>query len=155
MAGVLGAVKVTVAPDTKLPKESTTVAINTRPNFVFTVAFCGVPPVAVMEAGVPAEFVSEKIAEVEIPDTAARMLYPPAVVLAVTATDVACPIEFVTAVVLNAPPKLALAPVPGAVNVTVTPWTGVPKESVTVAISRFVKAVLTVALWPPVAAVTL
>src|SRR5947199_268780 len=52
-------------------------------------------------------------------------------------------------VVTVAPPgKVALAPLPGAANVTLTPDTGLPNWSVTVATNGLVKVVLTVALWP-------
>ena len=44
------------------------------------------------------------------------------------------------------PPKVALAPLDGAVNVTVTPLTGLPLASVTVACSAVVNAVLIAAL---------
>jgi hypothetical protein len=73
--------------------------------------------------------------------------------LAVNVGAVATPLLFVTALAVSEPPlKVAPAPLPGAVKVTVTPLTGVP-ESVTVARSGVEKAVFTVALWgvPPLA----
>src|SRR5437764_200964 len=65
-------------------------------------------------------------------------------VLAV-ATLLAWPLAAVTAV---APVKTALAPLPGAVKVTVALGTWLPYWSLTKAWSEFMNAVLTVALWP-------
>ena len=56
------------------------------------------------------------------------------------------PLALVTAVAVADPPKVALAPVEGAVKVTVTPLNGLLPASVTVACSAVVKAALTVAL---------
>src|SRR6267143_1330194 len=73
----------------------------------------------------------------------ARTLYgPPAVPLAVNAGAVATPLAFVVAVaVVTLPGNAPLAPLDGAVKVTVTPVIGLP-DSVTVAWSRAPKAVL-------------
>jgi hypothetical protein len=65
--------------------------------------------------------------------------------LAVNTADVATPELFVTAV-FTPPANVPLAPLPGAANVTVTPLTGLPPESRTVATSGFVNAVLIGAL---------
>src|SRR5438093_1313504 len=54
LAPLPGAANVTSTPLTGLPKESLTVAWNAVANAVFTVAFCGVPAVAAILAGVPA-----------------------------------------------------------------------------------------------------
>jgi hypothetical protein len=59
LAPLVGALNVTVVPATGLPKESATVACNGLGKAVFTVVVCGVPPVAVIEAGAPARLVSE------------------------------------------------------------------------------------------------
>jgi hypothetical protein len=58
------------------------------------------------------------------------------------------------AVAINDPLNAALAPVPGAVNVTVTPLSPFPPESFTVAASAVPKAVPSAVLCgvPPVAA---
>ena len=64
---------------------------------------------------------------------------------AVGATVVATPLALVTAVVVLDPPNVALAPLAGAVNVTVTPATGLPPLS-TVACSPAPNAVVTFAL---------
>ena len=69
----------------------------------------------------------------------------PAVALAVNTTDVATPLALVVAV-FTPPAKVPLAPVVGAVNVTVTPLTGLLPASFTVACSEVAKAVLIVAL---------
>jgi hypothetical protein len=66
--------------------------------------------------------------------------------LAVNAGAVATPLPFVTAVAVNDPLNAPLAPLAGAVNVTVTPLTGLLLESFTVACSAVAKFVLTVAL---------
>jgi hypothetical protein len=63
--------------------------------------------------------------------------------LAVNKTEVATPAAFVTAV-LTPPAKLPEAPLAGAVNVTVTPLTGLPPASVTLAASGLAKVVLMV-----------
>ena len=69
--------------------------------------------------------------------------------------DVAIPDAFVTAVVVLLPPKLPLAPVDGAVNVTVTFATGFEAASVTRACSATPNAVLiTVLCGVPAVAVT-
>ena len=94
-----------------------------------------------MAAG-PAVLVSAKLAGVAIPVADAVILKAPAVVFAVNAAEVASPVDEVIAVLVEAPPKLALAPEPGAVKVTVTPDTGFPSESFTVATSGLEKAVL-------------
>ena len=64
--------------------------------------------------------------------------------MAVSAEAVAWPLALVTAVA--DPPKVALAPLDGAVNVTVTPLTGLPPASFTVACSAVAKALLIAAL---------
>jgi len=73
--------------------------------------------------------------------------------LAVNAGALAIPLEFVATLAVNAPLKLPLAPLPGVVNVTVCPVTGLPPESVTLACSTVAKTVLMVALCgvPPLA----
>ena len=66
------------------------------------------------------------------------------------------PLAFVIAVAVAEPLKAALAPDVGAVNVTVTPLTGLLLASFTVACNAVVNAVLTVALCGvPAVAVTL
>ena len=65
---------------------------------------------------------------------------------AVSAGAVAWPLALVTAVAVAEFPNVALAPLPGAANVTVTPLTALPPESLTVACSAVAKAVLMVAL---------
>jgi hypothetical protein len=66
---------------------------------------------------------------------------------------VATPLLFVTAVAVAEPLKAPLAPVAGALKVTVTPLTGLLPASFTVACNAEPNAVLTVALCgvPPVA----
>ena len=60
---------------------------------------------------------------------------------------VATPLLFVVAVVAVCPPaNVPLAPLAGAVNVTVTPLSGLLLASLTVAASAVAKAVFTVAL---------
>ena len=75
--------------------------------------------------------------------------------MAVSVGELATPLAFVVAVTVVAPPKLPLAPLPGAVKVTVTPLSALPPESCTVACSAVANALLTVALCgvPPVAAI--
>ena len=66
--------------------------------------------------------------------------------MAVSAGAVATPLAFVTAVAEAEEPNAALAPLDGAVNVTVTPLIGLPPVSFTVACSAVANAVLMVAL---------
>jgi hypothetical protein len=69
-----GAVNVTLAPGTALPKLSLTVATRALPNAVFTVVLCPDPDVTVMLAAAPATFVSVKLAAVLTPLAAAVTL---------------------------------------------------------------------------------
>jgi hypothetical protein len=137
-------VNVTTTPLTGFPKASVTVASRFVTNAVFTVALCGVPAVAVILPAPPDVFVRLYVA-VPVPGVVAVTLYEPAVLFAVNTAAVATPLVFVVAV-FTPPANVPLAPDPGAVNVTTTPPTGLPKASVTVA-SRFVaNAAFTVAL---------
>ena len=97
---------------------------------------------AVIDAAVPAVLVSAKLAGVVTPATEAVTVYgPPAVALAVNVAEVATPLLLVVAV-LTPPAKLPLAPEAGGVKVTVTPETGLPPLSFTVATRGAAKAVL-------------
>jgi hypothetical protein len=71
LAPALGAVKVTLTPETGLPPLSFTVACKAVANAVLIVALCGVPAVAVMLAAAPAVLVSEKLAVGVTPTAAA------------------------------------------------------------------------------------
>jgi hypothetical protein len=71
LAPLPGAVNVTVTPGTGLLEASLTVAWNAEPNGLPTVALCGVPPVAVMDAAVPAVLVKVKFAGDPTPATVA------------------------------------------------------------------------------------
>jgi hypothetical protein len=66
--------------------------------------------------------------------------------LAVGIDDVAIPDVFVIAVAVLLLPNIALAPVAGAVNVTVTPESGFDAPSVTFACSALANDVFTVVL---------
>ena len=101
---------------------------------------------AVIVAAAPALFVSEKFTVVSPVAAAVTVYGPPAVTFAVNGA-VATPDAFVATVIvtvllLNTPD----APDPGAVNVTFTPETGLPSESLTVACSGVANAAPTVAL---------
>jgi len=127
-----GAANVTVTPLTGLLPESVTVTCNWTAKALLIVAFCGVPALSTMLAGGLPKFVREKLAGEATPETVAVIVYEPAAPLAVKIAAVATPDAFVVAVF--APPANApLGPLPGAVNVTVTPLTGLPPESFTVA----------------------
>ncbi len=129
-----GAINVTVTPLTGLPFESVTVADSAVANCVVTAALCGVPPVAAIVPSGAGVFVSEKLAVPATPLTEAAAMKLPMVPLAVSAGEVALPEASVTAVAVFVPPaKLPLAPLAGAVNVTVTPLTGLPPASFTAA----------------------
>ena len=68
--------------------------------------------------------------------------------MAVGVGEVAAPFTLVIAIAVCDPPKLALAPLDGAVNVTVTPETGLFPASLTVATNAAPNAVLIAALCP-------
>jgi hypothetical protein len=74
LAPLDGAVNVTLAPDTALPKVSVTVATKALPNAVFTVVLWPDPDATVILAAVPAVFVSLKVAAVLTPLAAAVTL---------------------------------------------------------------------------------
>src|SRR5450755_4492768 len=142
-----GAVNVTFTPATGLLDASRTVTASGLVNAVLMVALCGVvPALAVIDAATPAVLVSAKLT-VARPVAAAVTLYgPPAVLLAVNGAD-ATPAALVattmvSVLLLNNPE----APEPGAVNVTLTPATGLLPTSRTVTASGLAKAVLMVAL---------
>jgi hypothetical protein len=153
LAPLAGAVNVTVTPLTGFPPLSFTVATSFAGKAVLIAAVCGVPPVAAIDDAVPLLFVSAKVAGLATPGTDAVTLYEPTMAFAVKTLEVAIPDAFVTAVAppANVPP----APLAGAANVTVTPLTGFPPLSLTVAMSFAAKAVLIVAVCgvPPVAAI--
>src|ERR1700680_3290763 len=115
--------KVTVTPPTGLPPESLTVASRAA-KAVLICTLCGVPPVAVTEAGVGA-LVSEKVAELA-PVTEAVTVKDPVVPFAVSVGAVATPLELVVAVAVAPPGNDPLAPAGLTVKVTVTPPTGLP-----------------------------
>jgi hypothetical protein len=118
-------------------------AVIVKLNAVFAVAVDGAETEKCVAA--PGVLVSEKFTVVK-PDAAAVTVYgPPAVAFAVKGAA-AIPDAFVGTVIatwllLNRPD----APVPGAVNVTLTPDTGLLPASFTVTANGFVKAVLMVA----------
>jgi hypothetical protein len=131
-----------------LPNWSVTVATKALANAVFTVALWPEPDVTTIFAAAPATFVSLKVAAVVTPFAAAVTLEPPATVFAVTLSD-NWPLPFVVAVIvivllLN----FSLAPLDGAVNVTLAPDTALPKLSFTVATKALPNGVFTVVLWP-------
>src|SRR5438132_1580321 len=108
-----------------------------------TTADCGVVPgLAVVEAAAPTLFVSEKLTVIS-PVTAAVTAYgPPAVEFAVNvaeATPEALVGKVMVAVLLL---NLPDAPDPGAVNVTITPDTGLLPPSFTVTANGLAKVVL-------------
>ncbi len=138
-----GAVNVTLTPDTGLLPASFTVTASAFPNAVETVADCGVVPTfAVIEEGAPAVLLSEKFTAVRLPDDAVTVYGPPAAAFAVNGAD-AMPEELVvTVVVIELLPNRPDAPDDGAVNVTLTPFTGFPAASFTVTESAVPNTVL-------------
>jgi hypothetical protein len=71
LAPEAGAVNVTVTPLTGFEPLSSTVATRGAANAVLIVALCGVPLVAVIDAGAPTVFVRLKLAGVDTPATVA------------------------------------------------------------------------------------
>ncbi len=116
-------------------------------------ALCCVPLPTAIEAGGPGMFFSAKLAVIARPEIEAVTVKLPVVKLAVNGMEVATPEALVTAVLLP-PEKAPLAPLPGAVNVTVTPLTGLPLASSTVTASAAPNTVLICAVCgvPPLAA---
>ena len=102
-------------------------------NAVLTDAFWLLPATAIMETAAPAVLVRLKLAVPDKSGTDALTEYHPAVVLAVKIGAMATPELLVTAVatLLSVDEKVPLLPPNGAVNVTVTPLTGVALMSVT------------------------
>jgi hypothetical protein len=123
-------------------------------NAVLIVALCPLPVDTATVAADPAVLVRLNVvgvAGLQEADT----VYVPALLLAVKVDAVATPVAIVAAVVVtvllaNRP----LAPVDGAVNVTVAPWMATPPASFTVAARAVPKAVLMVADCPDVLATT-
>ena len=124
--------KITPMPETGLLLASFRVTDRGFANAVPIVALCGVAPeLALIEAGAPARLVREKFTVVS-PGADAATEYGPAVLFAVNETE-ATPDALVRAVMeaallLNNPE----APKAGAVNVTLTPATGLLLESLAV-----------------------
>jgi len=138
-----GAVNVTFTPETGLLPASFTVTARGLANAVLMAADCGVVPAfAVIDAGAPAVLVKEKFT-VARPVAAAVTAYgPPAAAFAVNGAD-ATPEAFVgTMMVVVLLLKAPDAPDPGAVNVTLTPETGLLPASFTVTASGLANAAL-------------
>src|SRR5215469_15585771 len=96
------------------------------------VALCPLPALTEMALGAPAVFVRENEAGVVTPDTEAVTVKDPTLLLAVKVDAVATPLELVVAVVVAvALANVPLAPLPGAVKVTVTLGTGLLEASTT------------------------
>jgi hypothetical protein len=145
LAPLPGAVNVTTTPLTGLLPASVTVATKGAENGELIVALCPEPLVTAMLAGGAPTFVKGKFAEV-VPVALATTLYgPPTVAFAVNVPDVATPLAFEVAV-FTPPANVPLAPLPGGVNVTTTPPTGLFPASVTVATNGAANAVFIVAL---------
>lgn len=145
LAPVLGAVNVTVTPLTGFDPLSRTVTTSGNAKAALTAALCAEPLVAVTDAATPALFVKLKVAGVDTPAAVALTVYVPAVLLAVNAAEVATPFASVVAV-LTPPANVPLAPVLGAVKVTVTPLTGLDELSFTVTTKGAENAPLTATL---------
>src|SRR6266851_1278031 len=146
LAPLPGAVNVTVTPLTGLLFASFTIARSAFGNAVPITVVCGVPPLGLRVAGAPGVLVRLKLAGVATPATAAVTVYVPAALFAVSTGAVATPLARVTAVTVSDEPNNPLAPLPGAVNVTVTPLTGLLFVSFTMACRAAENAVFTVAV---------
>ena len=134
-----------MTPGTGLENESFTVADSALVKAVLIVADCDEPAVAVTDAAAPGELVSKKFTVGRFVAVAVTVYCPPAVVFAVNAADATPDAFVVTGIVVTLPVNLPDAPVPGAVNVTLTPDTGLFPASSTVTASG-VNAVFTVAV---------
>jgi hypothetical protein len=147
LAPLPGALNVTGTPTLALPNASVTVTLKGVGKAVLMSTLCPPPPVAVIRAGAPTLLVRLNVAEAA--PLAAVTVYAPATVLALNVGEVALPLLSVFTGL--GPPKVPLAPLPGAENVTGTAGVGLPKLSTTFTLRGAAKAVLTVALWllPP------
>src|SRR3984893_12317875 len=138
LAPVAGALNVTVWLGTGLPWASFTTTSNALPKAALICALCGVPLTTAIDAGTPAVLVRAKVAGVATPATGAAMFEgPPMGELAVALTEV-----WPCALVCAAAVRVALAPVAGAVNVTVWLGTGLPWASFTTTSNALPKAAL-------------
>src|SRR5258708_222278 len=147
LAPLVGAVKVTVTPLTGLLDRKSAVAGKSVALGGLRIVQRKIPTVAVILAGALARLVREKLAGVESTSTEAFTLFgPPAVLLAVKIAAVATPCALVTAV-LTPPANVPLAPLVGAVKVTVTPLTGLLDASLTVSCSCVANVLLIDPLW--------
>ena len=90
------------------------------------------PVVTVMLAGIAVVLVRLKLAAVRLAAPAVTVKVP-SVLLAVSVGAVAMPLALVLTVAVREPLNAALAPLDGVVNVTLTPFTGLPLASFTVA----------------------
>jgi hypothetical protein len=140
----VGAVNVTATPATGFEALSTTAATSGAENAALIAALCGVPLIAVMEAAAPAVFVNMKLAGAVTAATVAVTINAPDVPFAVSAVEMAMPLELVIAIVVLLPvsAKIPLAPVVGAIKVTTAPPTGFCPASNTVADSGTANAPL-------------
>ena len=138
---------VTFTPAAGLLEASLNVTPRAFAKAVLITAFCGVEPgLTVIVDDAPAEFVNEKFTRGRPVEAAVTVYCPPAVPFATKGAD-ATPDALVATVIavellLNKPE----APLPGAVNATFTPDTGLLPESLTITARAFAKAVLIVAL---------
>jgi hypothetical protein len=145
-----GALKVTLTPETKLPLASFTVAMSGLLKAVLIRVLWPPPDVAVILPGAPAVLVKAKETKAVRPLAEAVTEYAPAVALAVKMGEVATPEVLVSRVAaVPLPANIPLAPEAGALKVTLTPETGLPLVSLTVATNGLLKAWLTCALCPP------
>ena len=129
-----GTVNVTV-PETGAPVLSISCTSSPAPNAVPAAADWPSPATTV--SVLAPRLVSAKLAGVAMPGAAAVTAYTPTV-LPLVAVMLARPLASVTAVVAE---SVALAPLAGAVKVTVTPLTGLPSASATATTSGRAKAV--------------
>ena len=152
LAPLVGASNSTEAPETGLPRLSVTTTASGVANGAPTVADWPLPVRTVSWAGAPARLLRENEAVSSVPFTVAMTLYAPATVLAVASTF-AAPLEDV--VTLGAL-RLALAPIGGAVKLTVAPGIGLLLASRTSAASGVGNGAPAVTAWPlPVSMVML
>jgi hypothetical protein len=122
---------------------------------VLIATLCGVPAVAVIDAGGAERFVKLKLAGPIVPAFAATVYGPPAVLFAVNVGAVATPLALVVTVAVPLPPaNVPLAPFVAAVtvNVTETPLTPFPPLSATVACKEANAVLIATLCEPPLVA---
>lgn len=146
LAPLAGAVNVTFTPETGLLEGSTMLTPRDAKAVWITALWGVVPGTAAIVFAAPAVLVREKLAGAKS-ETFATTVYDPASAFAAKAADATPELLVISAMLDCELGKVPLAPLAGAVKVTLAPATGFPLTSVTVTPKGVPKAVLIAVLW--------